>query len=63
VICEPKAVVIMNGLLDIYDQPEDRAALDQAVVEEIRRGSMLDSASYAFSQTERRKGIALSSCA
>ena len=53
----------MNGLLDIYDQPEDRAALDQAVVEEIRRGSMLESASYAFSQTERRKGIALSSCA
>jgi len=44
VICEPKAVVIMNGLLDIYDQPEDRATLDQAVVEEIRRGSMLESA-------------------
>jgi hypothetical protein len=28
---------------DIYDLPDDRAALDQAVLEEIHRGSMLAS--------------------
>jgi hypothetical protein len=43
VIVKSYAVELMNGLMEIYDQPEDRAGLDQAVQEEIKRGSKLAS--------------------